>query len=231
MKGKDWVEAAVVFYDYWFSVSNNVREKLVGKAKEFEIFSKNCGSLDEESARKYKSIIVSKVKSQCQGSDDFLDTLFGDLFSMVFNPFYYQVAKPVETEMAVKELLKQGFSSEEVIEVVTRGKGCDSEKVTKILEKLSNSSKPHHCSGNCGNCNHEESHGKPHEEQSQDTPTPFHDKLLKQDLLQEVMDASQKEQTDVLIAILKKKGFPVSTMVVLTGLSEDQIKSSKGFSF
>jgi len=234
MKSKEWVEAAVVFYDYWFSVSDEVCEKLVPRAKELEIFSKNFGALSEEDAREYKRIIVSRVKAQCQSPDDFLD--IGDIFlssllTMLINGDSYTKEKVVETEVAVEELLKQGFDPTQVIEVITRGEGCASEKVAKILVKLSNSGEPHHCSGHCGHCGHKEPHGKQHEEPPHGTPISSRDKLLKPDLLQEVMDAPQKEQTDVLIALLKKKGFPVSTMVVLTGLSEEQIKSSKGFSF
>lgn len=231
MKSNDWVEAAVVFYDYWFSVSDSVREKLVEKAKEFELFCKSCGSLSEEGARQYKRMIVAKVKAQCQDSDNFFDSFFGDFFSQILYPLSSQTSEPVTMEMAVKELLKQGFNSTQVIEIVTRGEGCDSEKVAKILAKLSKSEESHSCSGHCDHCGHGEHHSKLHEEQSYGTLVSPCDKLLKPDLLQEVMNASQEEQTNLLIALLKKKGFPTSTMVVLTGLSEEQIKSSKGFSF
>ena len=118
MKSKEWVEAAVVFYEHWFFVSDGVREKLVEKAREFEIFCKSCGSLD---------------------SEDFLNMVFGDLFSQVLYPISSQVLEPVETEMAVEELLKQGFNPTQVIEIVTRGEGCDSEKVAKILANLNKS--------------------------------------------------------------------------------------------
>lgn len=212
MKSNDWVEAAVVFYDYWFSVSDSVREKLVEKAKEFELFCKSCGSLDKEGAREYKRMIVAKVKAQCQDSDNFFDSFFGDFFSQIFYPLSSQASEPVTTEVAVKELLKQGFNPTQVIEIVTRGEGCDSEKVAKILANLNKSKEPHACSGHCGHCS---GHG----EHKAETP----------DLLGQVVAASQEEQEDILIALLKKKGLPIATLTVLTGWNEEKIQASRGF--
>lgn len=212
MKSNDWVEAAVVFYEYWFFVSDSVREKLVEKAREFELFCKSCGSLDKEGAREYKHLIVAKVKAQCQDSNNFFDMMFGDLFPQIFYPLSSQASESVTTEVAVKELLKQEFNPTQVIEIVARGEGCDSEKVAKILAKLSKSEESHSCSGHCGNCS---GHG----EQKAETP----------DLLGQVVAASQEEQEDILIALLKRKGLPLATMTVLTGRSEEQIQTSTGF--
>lgn len=212
MKSNDWVEAAVLFYDYWFTVSDSVREKLVEKAKEFELFCKSCGSLDEENAKQYKRLIVAKVKAQCQDSNNFFDMMFGDLFSQILYPLSSQASEPVTTEMAVKGLLRQGFNQTQVIEIVTRGGGCDSEKVAKILAKLSKSEESHSCSGHCGHCS---GHGE-HE-------------ATTQDLLRQVVAASQEEQENVLIALLKKKGLPLATMTVLTGWNEEKIQASRGF--
>ena len=212
MKSKEWVEAAVVFYEHWFFVSDGVREKLVEKAREFEIFWKSCGSLDKEGARTYKNMIVAKVKAQCQNSEDFLNMVFGDLFSQVLYPISSQVLEPVETEMAVEELLKQGFNPTQVIESVTRGEGCDSEKVAKILANLNKSEESHSCSGHCEHCS---GHG----EHKAETP----------DLLKQVIAASKEEQEDILIALLKRKGLPLATMTVVIGKGEEQIQASKGF--
>ncbi len=212
MKSNDWVEAAVVFYEHWFFVSDSVREKLIEKAREFEIFCKSCGSLDKEGARTYKNMIVEKVKAQCQNSEDFFAMVFGDLFSQVLYPISSQVLGPVETEMAVEELLKQGFNPTQVIEIVTRGEGCDSEKVAKILANLNKSEESHSCSGHCEHCS---GHG----EHKAETP----------DLLKQVIAASKEEQEDILVALLKKKGLPLQTIAVVTGLSKEEIETSKGF--
>lgn len=212
MKSNDWVEAAVLFYNYWFTVSDSVREKLVEKAKEFEIFCKSCGSLDEEGVRSYKRLIVAKVKAQCRDSNNFFDMMFGDLFSQILYPLSSQASESVTMEMAVKELLRQKFNPIQVIEIVTRGGGCDSEKVAKILAKLSKPEEPHACSGHCGHCS---GHG----EHKATTP----------DLLGQVAAASQEEQENVLIALLKKKGLPIQTIAVVTGWSEEKIKASKRF--
>ena len=212
MKSNDWVEAAVVFYEYWFSVSDSVREKLVEKAREFELFCKSCGSLDKEGAKEYKRLIVAKVKAQCQDSNNFFDMVFGDLFSQILYPLSSQASEPVTTEVAVKELLKQGFNPTQVIEIVTRGEGCDSKKVAKILANLNKSKEPYSCSGHCGHCS---GHGE--------------HKAVTQDLLGKVVAASQEEQEDVLIALLKKKGLPLQTIAVVTGLGKEEIETSKGF--
>ena len=215
MKSKDWVEAAVTFYDYWFSVSDEVREKLVAKAKEFEIFSKTCGSLSKESMKEYKRIVVSRVKAQCQGSDDFLgigDIFLSGFFSMLVDGDFYVKGKTVATKEAVKELLKQGFNPTQVIEIVTRGEDCNSEKVAEILAKVSETKESHHCSGRCEHCS---GHGDP--------------QAAAPNLLEQAIKASQEEQTDVLIALLKQKLLPLQTIAVVTGLSEEEIKASKGY--
>lgn len=216
MKGRDWVEAAVTFYEYWFFVSEDVREKLVIKAKEFENFNKVCGSLSEADAREYKRVIVSKAKSQSQdsGIEDFF---LSDIFSLLVGAGSYCEVKVFDMGTIVKELLMQGFSPAEIIEIVERGDRRGSEKAAEILAELNlvqaETDEPHHCSGNCSrHCRHCSDHI---------TQT--------QDLLEQVVKASEEEQSDVLIALLKKKGLTVPAIVVLTGLSEDQICSSKGF--
>lgn len=205
MKGKDWVEAAVVFYEHWFSVTDSVREKLVEKVLEFEAFAKNVGELNEESARIYKKLIVTKVKTQCQDSEDFVTGLFGDWFLQILCQSAIKPLDLVKTETAVEELLKQGFTHAQVIEIVTRGEGCDSEKVAGILLELSKSENHHSCS------DHKE------------------DEAASMDLFKQILGASEEDQNDVLIALLKRKGLPIATITVLTGWSEEQIKASNGF--
>lgn len=99
----------MVFYEHWFSVAEEAQEKLLEKAKEFTIFCKNCSNLSKENAREYKRMIVAKVEAQCQGSYNFFDNFFGDLFSQILYPYSSKNFEQTTTEIAVEKFLKQGF--------------------------------------------------------------------------------------------------------------------------
>jgi len=223
MKSKEWVEAAVLFYGYWFFVSDEVREKLVTKTEEFETFCKVSGGMPDDCAQEYKRLTVAKVRAECDGAsneEDFLGGLLAHFLPLAANPVYYQMPELVETESAVRKLLKQGFTPIQIIEIVSRGEGCNSEKVAGILKRvIDTQSDPeqHHCS--CGHCSeYEKSNG-----------SCGHCVSAKQTLLVAVMKASVEEQEDALIALLKKKGMPVATIAVVTGLSQEAVLQSKGY--